>query len=177
MTVETRPLCFTSDVIRIVDMPSASFSSWVSRGLLDLGPDALGTGKRGQSRAISQPVAHQIAVAATLSHFGASVPDAVESGWRFAFGKFPRELDVSDAGDVTDAPDRAPGALFETGATALLYAPRGGAVLLRLSGAPSLPRLALETLAREAGRADGAFALIDLRDIHARISALFMVRR
>jgi len=173
MTVETRPLCFTSDVIRIVDMPSASFSSWVSRGLLDLGPDALGTGKRGQSRAISQPVAHQIAVAATLSHFGASVPDAVESGWRFAFGKFPRELDVSDAGDVTDAP----GALFETGATALLYVPRGGAVLLRLSGAPSLPRLALETLAREAGRADGAFALIDLRDIHARISALFMVRR
>ena len=173
MTVETRPLCFTSDVIRIVDMPSASISSWVSRGLLDLGPDALGTGKRGQSRAISQPVAHQIAVAATLSHFGASVPDAVESGWRFAFGKFPRELDVSDAGDVTDAP----GALFETGATALLYAPRGGAVLLRLSGAPSLPRLALETLAREAGRADGAFALIDLRDIHARISALFMVRR
>lgn len=174
MNCKQRPLCMGADVLRIVGMPSATLTSWIARGILDVGDDAMGGG-RGMARAISQPVAHQLAVGATLYQFGAQVSPAVELGWRFAFHHFDRELDVSDAGDVRELPGRAPGAPFSTGATALLFAPPYGAALVRLSGSPNLPRLALETLAREAGRDDGAFALIDVGALHARVAALFAV--
>lgn len=176
MTCKMRPLCMAADVMKIVGLPSNVFTAWITRGILDVGDDAMGGGQ-GRARAISQPVAHQVAVAAALHQFGAPVSVAVELGWRFAFHHFNRELDVSDAGDVRELPGRTPGAPFSTGATVLLFAPPYGAALIRLSGSPSLPRLALETLAREAGREDGAFALIDVGALHARVAALFAVRR